>query len=273
MSPDDCARLADALLPAVLKAGRIEMAYYNDGVEVEHKADSSPVTAADREAEAVLVEALGKAAPGIPVIAEEASAAGHRPAIGDTFFLVDPLDGTREFIAKRGEFTINIGLIEKGEPVFGIVYAPALARLFATLGPAHSVAAEVPPPATAARFAELGVRRIFAREADPTRLVAVASRSHRAPETDAYLARFKVADYKPAGSSLKFCLLAEGAADVYPRHGTTAEWDTAAGHAVLAAAGGHVLTMVGQPLRYGKVERMFLNPHFVAWGRRVVRPG
>lgn len=273
MSPADYVRLADALLPAVLAAGRIEMRYYTGVVTIEHKADNSPVTAADREAEAVLVEALARVEPLIPVIAEEASAAGRQPVVGETFFLVDPLDGTREFIAKRGEFTVNIGMIAKGEPVFGIVFAPALSRLFATLGPSLAVAAEVAADSSASSFADLHARTITARAADPARLVAVASRSHRMPETDAYLARFQVADYKPAGSSLKFCLLAEGAADLYPRHGTTAEWDTAAGHAILAAAGGHVLTMDGAPLRYGKAGDKFLNPHFVAWGRDIVEPG
>jgi len=272
MSPEDYAQLADALLPAVLAAGRVELTYFKGGVAVEHKADASPVTAADREAETLLLAAIAQSCPGTPIVAEEASAAAGLPAAAsERFFLVDPLDGTREFVAGRAEFTVNIGLVEHGAPVFGIVYAPALGKLYATLGPGHAVAADVQPEAAARSFGDVGAHRIEAREPDEQRLIAMASRSHRAAATDRYLAGFNVAQYRQAGSSLKFCVLAEGGADIYPRHGTTSEWDTAAGHAVLLAAGGHVTTFDGNPLVYGKAAERFLNPHFVAWGRRILR--
>ncbi len=259
--------LADALLPAVLEAGRVQMLHYASGVAVDRKADSSPVTEADRHSEAILVAALQRAAPGVAIVAEEAVSAGGLPAVGNSFFLVDPLDGTREFIEGRQEFTINIALIDAGRPVFGIVYAAALSRLYATLGPEQAMAADVAPDAGIRRFADAGPRHIRAREADPRGLVALASRSHMTQETRDWLARFAIASYKQSGSSLKFCAIAAGEADIYPRLGPTAEWDTAAGHAVLLAAGGRVSTLDGLPLGYGKTAARFLNPHFVAWGR------
>jgi 3'(2'), 5'-bisphosphate nucleotidase len=176
-------------------------------------------------------------------------------------------------VAGRGEFTINVAMIEGGRPVLGIVYAPALGKLYAALGAGCAVTADVAVDSPARRIAELSPRPIAAREPRPDALVAVVSRSHGTEATNAYLARFRLAGSRSAGSSLKFCLIAEGGADVYPRHGTTSEWDTAAGHAVLEAAGGSVLTLDGAPLRYGKAAAGFLNPHFVAWGRRVVEPG
>lgn len=267
MAAFDLAPLADALLPAVLAAGRIQMQYYRAGVAIERKADNSPVTEADRRSEAVLVAALAEAMPGIPVVAEEAASAGQLPSIARTFFLVDPLDGTREFIQQRGEFTINIGLIEDGAPTFGIVYAPALSELYLTVGRQDVVAARVATDSPARTVSDTGGRKVSSRTPDPQALVAVASRSHLTRETQDWLARFHIASYRQAGSSLKFCLVAAGEADVYPRHGETCEWDTAAGHAVLAAAGGQVTRFDGTPLRYGKAEQKFLNPHFVAWGR------
>ena len=268
MSRFDHEQLADRLLPAVLEAGAIEMRYFREGVATETKADSSPVTAADREAEVVLLAALAQAAADIPVIAEERVSQGIVPAVGDAFFLVDPLDGTREFINQRGEFTVNVALIERGQPVFGIVYAPALSELYVTLGPDRAVFARALPGGASTHLAALGSMDIRTRKPDPAALTAVASRSHLTPETDQFLARYQVADRRNAGSSLKFCLLARGEADLYPRLGPTMEWDTAAGHAVLAAAGGCVTTPEGAPLRYGKAADGFRNPHFVAWGTR-----
>lgn len=263
----DHSHLADALLPAVLEAGRVQMHHYVSGTAVERKADSSPVTEADRQSEAILVAALQRAAPGLAIVAEEAVSTGGLLSVGSTFFLVDPLDGTREFIEGRPEFTINIALIESGQPVFGIVYAAALSRLYATLGPELAVEADVAPDAQIRLFADATMRPIRAREADPRHLVALVSRSHMTQETRDWLSRFAVASYKQAGSSLKFCVIAAGEADLYPRLGPTAEWDTAAGHAVLSAAGGRVTTLDGAPLGYGKAGSRFLNPHFVAWGR------
>ena len=268
----DLAHLADALLPAVLEAGRVQMRFYEGDVEVQHKSDASPVTDADRLSEEIIVKAIAAAAPGIGVVAEEAASAGHVPQVGSAFFLVDPLDGTTEFIKKRGEFTINIGLIEAGRPVFGIVYAPALSQFYATLGPDSAIMAVLPPASTATSISQIEAHPIKAREADNAALIALASRSHLNNETEAWLSRYAIASYKQAGSSLKFCSIASGEADVYPRLGPTCEWDTAAGHAVLAAAGGRVTTLDDAPLAYGKSAARYLNPSFIAWGRGRIAP-
>lgn len=267
----DALHLADKLLAAVLEAGAIEMRHYAAGVTVDRKADESPVTAADREAEAVLLAALAGIAPDVPVVAEESVSAGQIPVLAERFFLVDPLDGTREFINKRDEFTVNIALVERGAPIFGIVYAPATADLYATLGPSRSVHGRVEPGCGARRLADCPLRDIRTRPADAAALVAVASRSHLTPETETFLARFRIASRRDAGSSLKFCLIARGEADLYPRLGPTMAWDTAAGHAVLAAAGGSVTELDGSALTYGlrvagSMKDRLLNPHFVAWG-------
>jgi len=262
----DHTQLAAALLPAVLAAGAIEMRHYRAGVAVEAKADESPVTIADREAEAVLVAAIATAAPGLPIVAEEAVAAGRLPALGSEFFLVDPLDGTREFIAARGEFTVNIALVRKGVPVFGIVYAPASEELYITLGADGAAMAIVPPRDGPVTLDEIGLKPIGTRAPDPAALVALVSRSHATPETEAFLARYAIASRTSAGSSLKFCTIARGAADIYPRLGPTMAWDTAAGHAVLSAAGGSVTTLDGKPLLYGNAGADLRNPSFVAWG-------
>lgn len=267
------AGLSRALIPVVLAAGAIEMRYYSGEIVTEMKADASPVTAADRDAEALILQALAHLAPGIPVIAEEAVAAGRIPDIGRVFFLVDPLDGTREFIAKRDEFTVNIALVENGVPTLGIVYAPALAALYLTDGAGGAVEAHAAPVAQGGGTPVIDLRPISARDPDPAALVAVASRSHTTPETESLLARYPIASRRNAGSSLKFCLLARGEADIYPRLGPTCEWDIAAGHAILAAAGGSVTALDGSPLRYGKRADRFLNPHFMAWGRKAQAPG
>jgi 3'(2'), 5'-bisphosphate nucleotidase len=272
MTDAEHASLAEALIPIVLAVGAIEMSYYAGDIAPETKADNSPVTAADREAEVVILEALARIAPGIPVIAEEAVAAGQVPRIGETFFLVDPLDGTREFINKRDEFTVNIALIERGAPIFGIVYAPALSALYVTVGAGQAMEARAAPAPVATGTASVELIPIRAREPVADALVAVASRSHSTPETETLLAQYPIASRRNAGSSLKFCLLARGEADVYPRLGPTCEWDIAAGHAVLAAAGGSVTQLDGSPMRYGKHESRFLNPHFIAWGRHAVPP-
>jgi len=255
-------------LPAVLAAGRIEMRHFAAGVAVETKADTTPVTVADHEAEAVLLEGLQQVAPGVPVIAEEAVAAGRIPEVTDAFFLVDPLDGTRAFIKRSPEFTINVGFVEGTHPVFGIIYAPALDLLFATLGPDEAVETHIAPDTEGVRLDDLCLTRLHTRAPDPKALVAFASRSHAKHDTDAFLARLPIAETRKASSSLKFCLIARGEADLYARLGQTNEWDTAAGHAILAAAGGCVTTVDGRPLLYAKSAGNFANPHFVAWGRK-----
>ncbi len=245
-----------------IKAGAAAMEIYAREIIAQTKSDASPVTEADRLGEAIILAGLTKFAPDIPVLAEEAAAEGSIPDLsGERFFLVDPLDGTKEFLTKTGEFTVNIALIEKGRPVFGVVYAPAINKFYAG-------GREGAWKALVDNKGALGPRKpIRARTAPPTGLVAVASRSHRSPETDLFLESLNIADFTAAGSSLKFCLIAEGAADIYPRFGRTMEWDTGAGQAVLEAAGGRVLTHPDdEPLGYGKRSRGFDNPHFIAWG-------
>lgn len=270
MHPLDYQHLADALLPAVLEAGVIEMRYFAAGVSVERKADCSPVTVADREAEAVLVAGISEAAPGVPIVAEEAVAAGRIPRTGEAFFLVDPLDGTREFVNGCNEFTVNIGLVVDRKPVFGLIYAPAFDALFVTLGRHRAVEAKFTPGERAKPLSECRLTELSARTPDPNALVALESRSHRTAATEEFLRRYKVAESKRAGSSLKFCLIARGEADLYPRIGETSEWDTAAGQVILTAAGGAVVGLDGTSLIYGKAESGYLNPSFVAWARAPV---
>jgi len=255
-------QLLEHLIAAAAEAGRAIHAIYQRGFDVRLKEDRSPITDADQAAEEIILARLGACASGVAIVAEERAASEGLPreAAGE-FFLVDPLDGTKEFIERRGDFTVNIALVRAGAPVLGVVYAPANARLFAgdvRAGLAWRSAQDPQHVEAAPR------ERIRVREAPAGGLTVVASRSHRTPETDAYLAAYRVAELVSVGSSLKFCLLAEGAADLYPRLGTTMEWDTAAGHAVLSAAGGAVLAPDGAPLRYGKPQ--FRNSWFVARG-------
>lgn len=253
----------------MLKAGAEIMRIYAGDIAVARKDDASPVTEADAAAEAIILAGLREMAPDIPIVAEEEAAAGRIPDTARRFFLVDPLDGTKEFISKNGEFTVNIALIEDGVPVQGAVYAPALGRLYwnDAFG-AHVAGVKDDIPGLA--------RPIHVRPVPPEGVTAVGSRSHGGAETDAYLRAFTVAGFEPAGSSLKFCLVAEGRADLYPRMGRTMEWDTAAGDAVLRAAGGRVETLDGGALTYGKRnqpgESDFANPWFVAFGDPALRP-
>jgi 3'(2'), 5'-bisphosphate nucleotidase len=264
---DSDSRLLEALIAAALEAGRAIHDIYASGFEVGHKADATPVTDADRAAEAIILEHLKCAAPGVPVVAEEEVAAGRTPAVGEEFFLVDPLDGTKEFVQRRGDFTVNIALTRLGLPALGVVYAPANSQLFAGNVRAQRAFRSEQPVDSTAPAARAPIR---VRPTPSTGLTVVASRSHSTPETDTYLAQYEVADRVAIGSSLKFCLVAAGSADLYPRLGPTMEWDTAAGHAVLAAAGGSVLAPGGIPLRYGKPG--FRNPWFIASGTLVPAP-
>ena len=236
-----------------LEAGRAIMAFYRSGAAVRTKDDSSPVTEADEAADRLIVGGLREAAPDIPVISEESIGATRAPA-GGRFWLVDPLDGTKEFIGRTGEFTVNIALIEEGRPVLGVLHAPALDETYVADGEGRAVriiGGAAPQP-------------VRARAVPAEGPVVVASSAHRDAETDAFIAGQRPSRIARAGSALKFGLLARGTADLYPRFGRTMEWDTAAGHAVLAAAGGDVHTVDGGALRYGKPG--FANPPFIARG-------
>lgn len=268
--------LADQLLDAVLVAGRLLLAHRAVGARIEHKADGSPVTAADREAEAVLLAAIGQALPGVPVLAEEAeSAVGGTRLVSSAgpLVMVDPLDGTREYIAGGDDFTVNIGVAVDGRPAFGMILQPTSGRLFATLGAREAIEADAGAALAASgpvrRLAELSaVHPIRTREPDRGSLRALASRSHNSAQADQFLDRWHVGETRRLGSSLKFCLIAAGEADIYPRFGPTHVWDTCAGHAIVAAAGGVVTTADGAALTYASLVAPFLNPSFIVLGRR-----
>lgn len=250
--------LAGHLVPVIRAAGDLIMDVYSSDFSVEFKDDASPVTEADERAEALILPALRELAPGVPIVAEEAMAAGDSPKVTDSFWLVDPLDGTKEFISKNGEFTVNIALIDAGHPVLGLVYAPAHNRLFVGIEGQGAYLEDA-----------AGKRAITTRKPPAEGLTVVASRSHGdAAVLEAFLAGHKIAKQVCVGSSLKLCMIAAGEADVYPRMGRTMEWDIAAGHAVLAAAGGSLTELDGSPFQYGKAK--FANPHFVAWGQSVL---
>jgi 3'(2'),5'-bisphosphate nucleotidase len=261
MQDDDA--LAEIFAALALEAGGAIMRVRATGAQARIKSDSSPVCDADLLAEDVILAGLARRAPHFPVVAEELCASGQVPEIdGGPFFLVDPLDGTREFLEGRDCFSVNIALIRDGAPAAGAVYAPARGEMFVAGSRAWSFAVEpgaaMPPRA---EWRELHVRSMPERDA-----VAVASRSHLDTGTKRFLGRLTVRDIVPIGSSLKFCLLAAGEADIYPRFGPTMEWDTAAGDAVLRRAGGVVLDLAGAPAVYGKAAREFANGPFIAWG-------
>lgn len=253
MCPDQ-QQLCEEIAAIAREAGKVILDIYATDFAVDNKTDASPVTLADERAEAVILAGLARIAPDIPAISEEAASAGRIPDVHDRFWLVDPLDGTKEFISRNGEFTVNIALVEHGEPVLGVVYAPALDRLFAGVVGAG------------AHVEERGVRSaIECRRVPLEGCTVVSSRSHGNEEPLAeFLAGRRVARSVFAGSSLKLCLIAAREADIYPRFGRTMEWDIAAGHAVVRAAGGHVRTLEGSELRYAKPG--LDNPHFVASG-------
>lgn len=248
-----------AMLPKLLAiadaAAVVVMDHYAKATEVMMKDDRSPVTAADGAAEEVILRELATLTPDIPVVAEEAASAGKIPDVGENpFWLVDPLDGTKEFISKNGEFTVNIALVEQRKPIMGVVVAPAIQKTWwGAIG--HGATK---------REGDGSVRDIKVRKAPAQGGVAVASRSHRDADTNNWLEARGITDTVAAGSSLKFCLVAEATADFYPRFGPTMEWDTGAGHAVLAAAGGRVTTIDGAPFLYNKPD--FRNSGFIALG-------
>ena len=254
----DYEQLVTVMRRLSIEAGdKIMEIYGADDFEVKTKSDESPVTIADEAADKIISDGLRAAFPDVMLVTEEQSAT--HSASGDTFLIVDPLDGTKEFINRRGDFTVNIALVEGGVPTRGVVYAPARSRMFFTLadGSAVEETGDFPKDSMGP------VQPISVSTPDNAALMVVASKSHRDQATDDYIAKYNVRDMKSGGSSLKFCLIATGEADLYPRVGRTMEWDTAAGHAVLTGAGGAVVRFDDlTPLTYGKAD--FANPFFIA---------
>lgn len=250
-------RLVNRLTELVARAAQAILPFDSRCVERRVKEDASPVTAADEAADAVIAEGLAQLLPGVPVVSEE----GKRPAgaLGATFILVDPLDGTREFLAARAEYTVNLAIIVEGRPTLGIVAAPALKLLWRGGRGVPAVRLALPSGEPGAREAIVTRKRL-------DNFTALVSRSHLDAQSAAFLAKLSVAEQVPCGSSLKFCRIAEGAADLYPRLAPTSEWDIAAGDAVLTAAGGIVLGLDGAQLRYGNAASSFCVPGFIAWG-------
>ena len=251
--------LTEVMRKLALEAGEVIMQIYESpDFDVRSKSDDSPVTAADEAADALISAGLRAAFPGVPLVTEE-QAASHGQTVS-TFLIVDPLDGTKEFVQRRGDFTVNIALVENGVPTRGVVYAPAQGRLFYT----NAVGMSVEEVGVIDKNSVGVTQPIAVTTPDNAALMVVASKSHRDQATDDYIAGYAVKDMKSAGSSLKFCLVATGEADLYPRLGRTMEWDTAAGHAVLSGAGGRVVRFDDHmPLTYGKAD--FANPFFIAY--------
>ncbi|WP_417684120.1 3'(2'),5'-bisphosphate nucleotidase CysQ [Roseibium sp.] len=267
---------SERLLTLAVSAGSEIMSVYGSSFSAERKADGSPVTVADERAEAVILAGLADVFPSVPVVAEEAVEAGNLPEASNRYFLVDPLDGTKEFVSRNGEFTVNIALVEEGVPVFGVVYAPALGEIFWGGALSADLVGEGASANSSGAYKGkvvdgeiVDVTPIAVRSAPVSGLSVLASRSHLSEETAAFIEKFNVAERVSAGSSLKLCLLAEGKADLYPRLAPTMQWDIAAGDAVLRAAGGAVLVADGyEPLGYrvpkGAEKSDLLNPFFVA---------
>jgi 3'(2'), 5'-bisphosphate nucleotidase len=258
----DGARMLDELTGIVARAAAAIIAISRSDNSVRTKADSSPVTPADEASQAIIAEGLARIAPGVPVVSEES--ANRNAGGGASYVLVDPVDGTRELVAGRDEYTVNVAIVSGGIPILGVVAAPARGRLWRGV-PGHC-AERIDQPAGADWAAGGRATAIRTRPMAESAPVAVVSRSHLDASSEAFLARIPRVSRLPSGSAVKFCLLAEGAADLYPRLAPTSEWDVAAGHAVLAAAGGAVLTPAGAPLHYGLAEPTFRIGAFIAWG-------
>ncbi len=242
-----------ALIPVVREAGRLIETIRKSGFDTRQKDDKSPVTEADERAEALITDALRRLDPGTLIVGEEASANDGKPPVEDRFWLIDPLDGTRSFLDGGADYSVNIALVDHGRPVLGIVSAPRTGTIWAgDVG------------AGAWRITDDGEPQPIMCRKLPAKPIVVTSRSHRDAKTDAYVTKIGNADVKPSGSSLKFCMLAEGDADIYPRFGPTSEWDTAAAHAVLIAAGGTMFDVDGKPFSYGKPG--YINGPFLALG-------
>lgn len=254
-------KLLQAMVAIAAEAGARIHALAVSGIVAREKADLSPVTDADEAAEAMIAERLARLLPGIPMIAEEAAAAGSRVVPGETFFLVDPIDGTREFVAGRPEYTVNIALLIEGTPALGVIYAPALHELYAG-GDDGAVRLALPPGADHDCIAPVPIR-VRPR---PAQMIAAVSHSHLDRATEAWLKERGIAQALKIGSSIKFARIAEGSADVYPRLAPVSEWDIAAGHAIVRAAGGTVTAPDGSVLRYGKTSEGYGVKAFIASG-------
>jgi 3'(2'), 5'-bisphosphate nucleotidase len=255
-----------ALMAAAQRAGAAIMDIYSPGMSVSYKADRSPVTEADHASEAILLAALADLMPGVPVISEEEASAGNLPDTGSAYFVVDPLDGTKEFLKLNGEFCISIGLASEGNAIFGLLFGPAKSICYVTLAPGGAFRCALEPAHNPALRQSFDFQPLSGEATRPA-FTAMVSRSHIKPDTQTFLEARGNPPRLSLGSALKFGALAAGEADVYPRHGPTNEWDTAAGQAILEAAGGCVLTLDGQPLLYGKKASRYENPPFIAWRR------
>lgn len=258
-------RLVDEMTDLVSRAAAAVMKIRSSALAVRHKSDSSPVTAADDASEDIIARGLQQLLPGLDIISEEAAAHSAPQSVGATFALIDPLDGTREFVAGHDDFTVNLAIIAQGRPVVGLVAAPALQLVWRSKAEGGAERLHLQPGATSQEARDRTDIRTAMPEAN--RLRALVSRSHLDERTTAWLAQRSGVALTACGSSLKFCRLAEGSADVYPRLAPTMEWDVAAGDAVLTAAGGAVLTPDGAPLVYGQTGRGLRIPEFIAWGR------
>jgi 3'(2'), 5'-bisphosphate nucleotidase len=263
MNELESGRLLAGMVTAAAEAGAIAHAFAATPFEARRKADDSPVTDADVAAEAAIREHLTRLLPGVPVIGEESVSAGERLAPGGRFFLVDPIDGTREYVARRKDDTVNIALVAQGAPRLGVIYAPAYGRLYAG-SPDGAWRIELPPGAKPEGLPRTAIRT----RPRPARMVAVASHSHLDPQTEAWLRDRPIERTVQVGSSIKFARLAEGEADVYPRFGPVSEWDIAAGHAILVAAGGSVAAPGGDALRYGGMAEGYRVREFIARATR-----
>jgi 3'(2'), 5'-bisphosphate nucleotidase len=260
IAPTRAAALLDDLTAIVARASALILGISPETAERQFKADQSPVTAADQASESCILEGLARLLPGVPVVSEEMSGRTTPPALDGSFIMVDPLDGTREFLAGRDEFTVNLAIVSGGTPIAGIVAAPKRGQVWRGIVGRGAErlrlnvdGADQPQPIRTRNWPERGA-------------VAVVSRSHLDPATEAFLARLGPVTQSPSGSAIKFCQVAEGSADVYPRLATTCEWDVAAGHALIAAAGGVVRSPQGADLTFGHVDKNFRIPAFVAWG-------
>lgn len=252
------------------EAGALIMSYYCAGVKSEQKADKSPVTIADRAAEDLLTRGIAAHFGGIQIIGEEACAKAVPTHIEEQFFLLDPLDGTSSFINNNRDFTVNIGLIDGGQPQIGIIYAPAYELLYygaidRTTQKSEAFMLRLTPDEAVNLEQAQSIRT---RTPDPAGIIVMASKNHRSEKTDTFVERLTVKKLLPTGSSLKLCRVAEGAGDIYPRHSDTMEWDIAAGHAILEAAGGQIYDLQQNQLRYGKLDEGLKNPHFIAASRQ-----
>ena len=257
------AQLTQAIAKIALEAGSIVMQAYEAGVAIRRKPDQSPVCDADEQSEALILSALQRLYPHIPVIAEETASCGDLPNAQRDFFLVDPLDGTQEFAQRNGEFSINIAFVRDARALCGTIFAPSQNRLWMA-SPGTGYEATVAAGQALPKLELL--RRLHPRHADIHHLRALTSRSNLNAETESFLKKCPDVQRHGMGSALKFGLIASGEADFYPRFGPTMEWDSAAGDAILRAAGGGIVTQSGEDLLYGKADQAYRNPHFIALG-------